>query len=74
MKKFLSVLLALCLTAFTLVPAFAAEETDAVIDSTWKILVSAGDTVQVNYAAKKNTVRASRETRYNTSDCCFRRR
>lgn len=53
MKKFLAVLLALCLTAFTLVPAFAAGEADAVIDGTWKILVAANDTAQVNYAAKK---------------------
>lgn len=53
MKKFSAVLLALCLTALTLVPAFAAEEADAVINGAWEILVAADDTPQANYAAKK---------------------
>ncbi len=53
MKRFLAVLLALCLAVLTFIPAFAAEETDTVIDGTWKILVAGGDTAQANYAARK---------------------
>lgn len=53
MKMYLSVLLALCLAVLTLVPAFASEETDVVIDGTWKILIAPDDTPQANYSAKK---------------------
>lgn len=53
MKKLLSVFLVLCLSILTVVPAFAAGASDAVIDGSWKIVVSAGDTAQANYAAKK---------------------
>lgn len=52
MKKFLSICLAACLAALSVAPAFAGAK-DAVIDGDWQILVSAGDTAQADYAAKK---------------------
>lgn len=52
MKKVLSVLLSFCLLSACAAPAFAAEPADAVIDGSWKILVSPGDSAQVNYAAE----------------------
>lgn len=53
MRKLLSVVLALCLVLCTVVPAFAADNTDVVIDGTWKLLVADYDTEQANYAVQK---------------------